>query len=82
MSRSAWVGVDPSQDWGPGRLPEETQRSDFGAVKTVVGLRETSRRMCRLRLCRFRLVALAQILHTLCAIGQYVPIVLNCGDAQ
>ena len=37
----------------------------------------TSRRMCR-----FRLVALAQILHTLCAIGQYVPIVLNRDDGQ
>src|SRR5664279_3512560 len=36
MSRSAWVGVDLSQDAGLGRLSEETRGSDFGAVETVV----------------------------------------------
>jgi hypothetical protein len=36
MSGSAWVGVDPSQESGLCRLSEETRKSDFGAVKTVV----------------------------------------------
>src|SRR5450631_398105 len=46
MSRSAWVGVDPSEESGLCRLSEETRRSDFGAVKAVVDPTAKSTDVC------------------------------------